>query len=132
MSIYILLERTQILNFIKKLAGAIFKEKTYNAIGKYFNRTNAIFFKYLSSQIIDAIIIGILTSIAMLILGVKYAVLLGFLIGLSNLIPYFGAILGVGISILITLFTGGLSKAICMSIVVIGLQQIDAKKINPK
>ena len=131
-SIYMLLERTQILNFIKKIAGAIFKEKTYNAIGKYFNSTNAIFFKYLSSQIIDAIIIGILTSIAMLILGVKYAILLGFLIGLSNLIPYFGAIVGVGISILITIFTGGLSKAIWMAIVVIVLQQIDANIINPK
>ncbi len=131
-SIYILLERTQILNFIKKLASAMFKEKTYNAIGRYFNNTNTIFFKYLSSQIIDAIIIGILTSIAMLILDVKYAVLLGFLIGLSNLIPYFGAIIGVGISIVITIFTGGLSKAIWMSIVVIILQQIDANIINPK
>lgn len=60
-SIYILLERTQILNFIKKLAGAIFKEKTYGAMGKYFNNTNTIFFKFLSSQIIDAIIVGILT-----------------------------------------------------------------------
>lgn len=131
-SVYILLERTRILNFIKKLAGAILKEKTYNAIGKYFNNTNTIFFKFLSSQVIDAIIVGILTSIAMLILGVKYAVLLGFLIGISNLIPYFGAIIGVGISIIITIFTGGISQSIWMAIVVIVLQQIDANIINPK
>lgn len=131
-SIYVLLERTQILNFIKKLAGAIFKEKTYNAMGKYFKDTNTIFFKFLSSQIIDAIIVGILTSIAMLILGVKYAVLLGFLIGISNLIPYFGAIVGVGVSIIITLFTGGVSQAVWMSVVIIVLQQIDANIINPK
>lgn len=131
-SVYILLERTKILNFVKKLAGAILKEKTYNSIGKYFNNTNTIFFKFLSSQVIDAIIVGILTSIAMLILGVKYAVLLGFLIGISNLIPYFGAIIGVGISIIITIFTGGISRAIWMAIVVIVLQQIDANIINPK
>lgn len=131
-SVYILLERTRILNFIKKLAGAILKEKTYNSIGKYFNNTNTIFFKFLSSQVIDAIIVGILTSVAMLILGVKYAVLLGFLIGISNLIPYFGAIVGVGISIIITIFTGGMSQAFWMAVIVIILQQIDANIINPK
>lgn len=131
-SVYILLERTRILNFIKKLAGAVLKEKTYNSIGKYFKNTNTIFFKFLSSQVIDAIIVGILTSIAMLILGVKYAVLLGFLIGISNLIPYFGAIIGVGISIIITIFTGGISQAVWMAVIVIIIQQIDANIINPK
>lgn len=131
-SVYILLERKQILGFIKKLAGVIFKEKTYNALGKYFNNTNAIFFKFLSSQILDGFVIGVLTSIAMMILGVRYAILLGFLIGLSNLIPYFGAILGVGIAIIITIFTGGITQAIWLAIIVIILQQIDANIINPK
>ncbi len=131
-SIYILLERTQILNFIKKLAGAIFKEKTYKAIGKYFNDTNTVFFKFLSSQVLDAIIVGMLTSICMLILGVKYAVLLGFVIGISNLIPYFGAIVGVAIAIIITIFTGGITQAIWLAVTVIILQQIDANIINPK
>ena len=131
-SIYILLERSQILGFIKKLAGVIFKEKTYNALGKYFNNTNAIFFKFLSSQILDGFVIGVLTSIAMMILGVRYAILLGFLIGLSNLIPYFGAIVGVGIAIIITIFTGGITQAIWLAIIVIILQQIDANIINPK
>ena len=131
-SVYILLERKQILGFIKKLAGVIFKEKTYNALGKYFNNTNEIFFKFLSSQILDGFVIGVLTSIAMMILGVRYAILLGFLIGLSNLIPYFGAIVGVGIAIIITIFTGGITQAIWLAIIVIILQQIDANIINPK
>lgn len=131
-SVYVLIERTQILQFIKKLSNAIFKEKTYNAIGKYFNNTNAVFFKFLSSQLLDAIIVGILTSVAMMILGVKYAILLGFLIGLSNLIPYFGAIVGIGITIIITIFTGGITQAIWLAVVVIILQQIDANIINPK
>ena len=73
-----------------------------------------------------------MVTIAMSIIGVKYAVLLGFLIGLFNIIPYFGAIIAVGISILITVITGGLSQAIIMAIVVIILQQIDSNIINPK
>ena len=110
----------------------MFDFKVAQKIKNYFNRTNEIFFKFLASQVLDAIVVGILTSIAMSILGVKYAVLLGFFIGLSNLIPYFGAIIGVAISSIITIFTGGLPKAIWMLIIVIILQQIDANIINPK
>ena len=68
----------------------------------------------------------------MSLLGVKYAVLLGFMIGIFNLIPYFGAIIAVVIAALITLLTGGLGQCLIMVIVVIILQQIDANIINPK
>lgn len=131
-SIYILLERTQIFKFIKKLINAMFKENTYKNIEKYFNNSNEIFFKFIASQFLDAIIVGILVTIAMSIMGVKYAPLLGFFIGLFNMIPYFGAIIAVGISVIITMITGGLSQAIWMLIVVVILQQIDANIINPR
>lgn len=68
----------------------------------------------------------------MSIIGVKYSILLGFMIGLFNIIPYFGAIVAVGLSILITVITGGLSKAFWMALIVIILQQIDSNIINPK
>ena len=80
----------------------------------------------------DAVIVGILTTVAMLILKVKYAPLLGFIIGLFNMIPYIGAIVAVAFGIIITLITGGFGKALAMAIVVIILQQIDANIINPK
>lgn len=132
MSIYILLERGEILKFIRRLLYALFKEETCKAINSYFMKANDIFFKFISSQIIDAIVVGIIVSIAMWILGVKYWVLLGFMIGLFNIIPYFGAIVAVAIATLITVFTGGFSKAIWMLIVVVILQQLDANIINPK
>ncbi len=131
-SIYILNSRTEILTFFRRLAGSIFNEKAYQNIDKYFHRTNEIFFHFLSSQFLDAIVVGILTSIAMSILGVKYAILLGFMIGIFNLIPYIGAIIAVIIAGIITLLTGGLSQAIWLLIIVTILQQIDANIINPK
>lgn len=131
-SVYILAERTQILNSLKRLAEAIFKEKTYKNLGKYFNNSNEIFFKFIASQFLDAIIVGILVTIAMTIMGIRYAPLLGFLIGLSNMIPCIGAIVATVIAAIITLITGGLSQAIWMLIVVIILQQMDAHIINPK
>ena len=131
-SIYILAGRAQILKFVRNLAYAIFSEKTYNSMEKYFDNTNSIFFNFLASQFLDAIIVGILTTIAMTIMGVRYAPLLGFMIGLFNMIPYVGAIIAVVVAALITLITGGLSQAIWMIIIVTILQQIDANIINPK
>lgn len=131
-SVYLLSERGQILQFFRKLSGAIFNKEAYNMVSRYFNKSNEVFFSFIAGQVLDAIIVGILTSIAMSIIGVKYSILLGFMIGIFNLIPYFGAIIAVIIAIIITIFTGGIGQAILMAIIVIILQQIDANIINPK
>lgn len=131
-SIYTLAERARIVKFFKRLSSAIFGDKNYNVIAKYFTKTNEIFFNFVSGQLLDAVFVGIMTTVAMSIMKVQYAALLGFMIGLFNLIPFFGAIVAVGISIIITFCTGGLSKAIWLAVVIIILQQLDANIINPK
>lgn len=131
-SVYILLQRTTIINALRRFARAIFKKETYETIDKYFTKANQVFFTFISSQLLDAVIVGILTTIAMMILKVKYAPLIGFTIGLFNMIPYIGAIVAVSIGILVTFITGGFGKALAMAVVVIILQQIDANIINPK
>lgn len=131
-SVYILAQRTRIVGFLDRLAKVTLTNKGYTKFNRYFSNGNQIFFRYLSSQMLDGLVVAIITSIAMSVMGVKYSILLGTLIGLSNLIPYFGAIFGVGISIIITLLTGGWQQAIVMAIVIIILQQIDANLINPR
>lgn len=131
-SVYILLERDEILKFIKRLNSSLFSEKKCATINRYFEKGNAIFFKYISGQVLDAIVVGILMSVALSLMKVKYALLLGFIIGLFNLIPYFGAIIAVIIASLITIFTGGFTQAVWVAIVLVILQQIDANIINPK
>ena len=131
-SIYILLERDQILEFSRKIGKVIFKNKTNDQVSKYIAKTNEIFFKFISTQILDGIIVGIIVSIAMWIMGVKYGVFLGFFIGIANIIPYFGSIVAIIVATLITVFTGGVSQALWMVVVVTILQQIDANIINPR
>ena len=131
-SVYLLLERNDIVKFFKKFAESSFKKDTYKNITKYFKQSNEIFCNFLIGQLSDAIVVGIMTSVAMSIMHVKYAVMLGIFIGVLNMIPYFGAIIAVAISIFITLLTGGLTQAIEMAVVVIILQQVDANIINPK
>ena len=131
-SVYILLQRTAIVGYLRKFARAIFSKEKYETFDKYFTKANEVFFTFISSQLLDAFIVGILATIAMLILGVKYAPLLGFTIGLFNMIPYIGAIVAVGLAVIITFITGGFGKALVMFIVVLILQQIDANIINPR
>ncbi len=131
-SIYLLLERKDIKNFLKNVCKASLSDNTYNKIKKYYSKTNNIFYNYVSSQILDALIVGVIVAIAMSIMKIKYGVILGFMVGLFNLIPYFGAIFGVGLATIITIFTGGFSQAIWLAIITIVLQQIDANIINPK
>lgn len=131
-SIYVLNERTRIQRFLKKLARAVLKTHTYKMFSKYFDSANRIFIKFITSQMLDAIIMSILSSIVLSIMGVKYPALLGLIIGTLNIIPYVGAIIGVAIAAIITLITGGFSQAIWMIIIVTIVQQIDANIINPK
>ena len=131
-SIYTLSERTKIIQFLKKVASSLFKEHNYGKISKYFKETNKIFFGFISGQAVDAVIIGIVTTIAMSVMNIKYAGLLGTLIGTFNLIPFLGAIVAVVISIIITICTGGIVKALWLAIIIVILQQIDANIINPK
>lgn len=131
-SIYILLERGNIKEFLKKLGKAVFDSQAYTRVSKYFRKSNSILLDFIYCQIIDGIIVGILVSIAMSIIGVKYSILLGMFIGIFNIIPYFGAIIAIAIAVLITLFTGGVEQTIIMAVTVIILQQIDSNIINPK
>lgn len=131
-SIYMLLERSDIKSFLYNLSKVIFDKKTNDTIAKYYNKTNSIFFNFITSQIIDAFIVGIITSIVMSMMNVKYAVLLGFIIGLFNVIPYFGAIVAVIFAIIITAFTGGITQALWVAVIITALQQVDANIINPR
>ena len=131
-SIYLLLQRGAIKEFLKKCAKAMFDSPTYARVNKYFDKSNHILLDFIYCQIIDGIIVGVLVSIAMSIIGVKYGIVLGTFIGLFNIIPYFGAIIAIVISVFITLFTGGINQALIMAVTVIILQQIDSNIINPK
>lgn len=131
-SVYILAARENIIDFIKRFAKASMTQKGFRRFNRYFTSGNEIFFGFISSQFIDAFVVAVLMSITLLILNVKYAVLLGVMIGIFNLIPYFGAILAVVIAGLITVLTGGWQQALIMVVVVTIVQQIDANIINPR
>ena len=131
-SVYLLSSRSKILQFWNKQTKANMKKANYIRFWRYARKSNSIFEAYLSSQIIDSLIVGTVAAIALSFLKVKYSVVLGVIIGISNLIPFFGAIFGIGFSLIIIALTSGLNNALIAGIIVIILQQLDANIINPK
>ncbi len=131
-SIYILVERGDIKSFCKNVCKALFNDTKYNKIRKYFNNTNTIFANFIAGQLLDAFIVGTAMAIILSIMNVKYAIVLGYMIGLFNLIPYFGAIFGSCCAGLITVFTGGWPQALWLGFWALVVQQIDGNIINPR
>lgn len=86
--------------------------------------------KYISGQMIECIFVGVATSIGYLIIGVDYALLFGFIAGLTNLIPYIGPYIGLAPALFVTIFTDPF-KAILACVVVLIVQQIDGNIIYP-
>ena len=112
-SIYLLYSRREIQGFFNKSVTAFFNKDVSETISKYIEKTNYIFFRFVTTQILDGFIVAIIICVALSIMKVKYAIALGFLVGISNLIPFFGAIIGVGVT--------GITI----------LQQLDANILNP-
>ena len=131
-SIYALIDKERILNGVKRVMNIFIPEEKLLKVTTYVVKTNDIFAAYLYSQLIDAAIVAVMATIVLSALKVKYAIVLGLLMGFCNLIPYFGAIIGAVTVILLTFFTGGLFKCIWTGVSLLVLQQFDANFIGPR
>ena len=131
-SIYMLAGRESLLRTLKKLFGLIIKPSIMEHISYYAGKTSKIFYGYLYSQVFDALLVGVIISVGLLIIDVPYAILLGMMVGLMNLIPYFGAIFGGVICVFVILLSDGLYPAIAAGVLVIVIQQVDANLLQPR
>ncbi|MBS7298323.1 MAG: AI-2E family transporter [Eubacteriales bacterium] len=131
-SVYMLADKQIIAAGIKRVLNVFLPHEKVDKFTEYAARTNDIFSKYIFSVVMDGLIIGILSTILMSILRVKYSFVLGLLMGVLSLIPYFGAIVAVALCIIVTLLTGGFFRALWVAIALIILQQIDGNFIGPK
>ncbi len=131
-SIYALVDKERILAAVKRIMNIFIPAEKSLQVTTYIVKTNDIFAAYLYSQLIDAAFVAVLATIVLSVLKVKYAIVLGLLMGFCNLIPYFGAIIGAVIVILLTFFTGGLFKCIWTGVSLLVLQQFDANFIGPR
>jgi len=106
---------------------------TYSArIGETLSDINMVMSKFLRGQLLDALIVAIISSITLTVIGLDFAVLIGCFAGIANIIPYFGPIIGAIPAAIIGLLTGGISQGILAVVLLLIVQQIDSNIIYPK
>lgn len=129
-SIYVLFNKEKLARQMRQILYAIFSEKVADKILEVGNLTQVTFSNFIRGQCLEAFILGCMFLITMSIVQLPYAFLCSVLIGLTALIPIFGAFVGCAISILL-IATVSLKKAIIFVIVFIILQQLEGKLIYP-
>ena len=130
-SVYILFGKETFINQSKKATYAIFPTERANLLIHIAVKTNEIFGGFIIGKIIDSIIIGILCFIGTSLLNMPYAMLVSVIVGVTNVIPFFGPYIGAIPSAILILLADPL-KGLYFIIFVIALQQFDGNVLGPK
>ena len=130
-AIYMLMQKETLVRQLKKLVNACVPENKANKLLYIGKITNNTFKKFFGGQFIEAILLGVLCFIGMQIFGMPYALTISVLIGVTALIPVFGAFFGTAIGAILILAVNPM-QALWFVLFIIILQQIDGNLIYPK
>lgn len=128
---YFLMEKEVFIASIKRFLRVMFKDETAKGLIEFGMEVDYIFSKFIIGKSIDSLIIGILCFIGLTIMNIKYAAIISLIIGITNMIPYFGPFIGGVPAFIITLFNAPI-KALWVAIFVFILQQFDGMVLGPK
>lgn len=130
-SIYVLFSKELFAGQSKKIIYAVFSTKTANNLIRDFRFISDTFIGFIIGKIVDSIIIGIICFIGTTLLKIPYALLVSVIVGITNIIPFFGPYLGAIPSAILILMINPI-KCITFIIFIIILQQVDGNFIGPK
>ena len=132
-SIYLLMSHEYFTELWNKIFFVVFKRsKAGKEIKESLHIINETFSKYIRGQLIEAVIVAILSSIVLLIVGVDDAIIIGIIAGITNLIPYLGPWIGGALAVIVSLFSGNWFTIIGSAVGLILVQQLDANILSPK
>ena len=133
-SIYVLASKEKFAGQAKKTAYALFEQKTANRLINSFRFTHRTFIGFIGGKIVDSFIIGCLCFIGTTILQTPYAALVSVIVGVTNIIPFFGPYLGAIPSAILILVVDPTHPLNCVYFVlfILVLQQFDGNFLGPK
>lgn len=133
-SIYVLASKEKFAGQAKKMAYALFEQNTANIVIHNFRFTHRTFIGFLGGKIVDSVIIGILCFIGTSILHTPYAALVSVIVGVTNIIPFFGPYLGAVPSTILIFIVDPTHPLNCLYFVIfiLILQQFDGNILGPK
>lgn len=130
-SIYLLKDKERFLSLSRKVTYAILSKSKANKVIEVVNKSNYTFGKFISGKLLDSFIVGIATFATLKVFNMPYAILIAVIIGVTNIIPFFGPFIGAIPSFLIILIVSPI-KAIWFLVIILVIQQIDGNLISPR
>lgn len=129
---YLLKDMEYFKELYRKTTDKLISDRKNQKMRSFLTDVNTIVSNFLRGQLLDALIVGILSSIGLSIIRLDFAFLIGMTAGISNIIPYFGPIIGSVPAVIVGLLGGSPVKALLAVIVLVIVQQIDGAVIAPK
>lgn len=130
-SIYVLADKEKFINFSKKITIITLGKVKATSFITFIKTLNSMIGRYIGIKTIDSLIIGCLAFIGLTLMQSEYSLLLSVIIGITNMIPYFGPFIGMTVGAFINLFISPI-KAFMVFIYIFLLQQFDAWYLDPK
>lgn len=130
-AVYVMVDKEKFLGQSKKLVYTLFKPQTADSIIDTARHGHKIFGGFLYGKILDSAIVGVITFIVLSILGTPYTLLVSVIVGVTNIIPFFGPFIG-GVPSAILILLANPLQGLYFIIFIIVMQQIDGNIIGPK
>ena len=130
-SVYMISDHKNLFYQGKRLIYAILPYKPANTLRNVLRESGRIFTSFIFGKALDSLIIGIICFIAMVIFRFPYAVLISVVVGITNMIPYFGPYIGGAVGFLFILIVSPF-KALLFALLILVIQQFDGLYLGPK
>ncbi len=130
-SVYMLSDKEKLIAQVKKILSAFLPARAMEEILRVAHDSNQKFSGFITGKIIDSTIIGILCAIGMLVFRMPFVALVSLIVGITNVIPYFGPFIGAIPGVILVLIGGDVTQAVIFGVFILGLQQFDGNILGP-
>lgn len=116
----------------RRVAGVLLPKRVYSGLARICGDIDAVFSGYIRGQLTDSLIMCVLITVVLWLVGIPFAPFIGVVSGIANLVPYFGSLLALALTVLSAVLSGEGLRVWYGAAAVIAVQQLDALVISPK
>jgi predicted PurR-regulated permease PerM len=120
------------MRYWDRVLKALTGKKGYAAVHRFISDADSVFSGYIRGQLMDAVIMCIMISLALSLVKVPFAVIIGLMTGIGNLIPYVGPFIAYACTVVVCLMNWDIRKLVISLVVLFIIQTLDGNVINPK
>lgn len=131
LTIYFLIDKERLVYQMKRLRDVLLPHRVGRALTIFLLDLDNIVGRFIVGEILDSVIVGVVSTILLLIIRHPFAVLIGVIAGVTNIIPYIGPVIGAALAFFFGIFTS-LPLGIIGAILLLLYQQIDGNFVQPK